>query len=323
MTTTEETKKKPLWLQIEENFLGLDSEDLSGGNLETSIQRIAGELDNAGHNVSHHGGNLLQLRWAMDDMRQVGKPLMKDLNDAIAVLTLEDVDDPYAATEKLIREVGETWPKLKKSERREEVIRFVEKKKLDLLIAKAKGLADDQGIRMLIAEKVDPTVITKAMGINDEKLEQVKDAIKKERAEKARVESLLEAVAGKSDKEKVIHLIKNNVSEKLMVAIAKVNQSAIDAAKQAMEEELKEKQRLEEEAAARRKAEAEGPALENIPPDEMLEYIESIREIMEFSDVEKEIRVMCEQSSIPKALVDIAVSEPDKLDALEKEAEGK
>jgi hypothetical protein len=38
--------------------------------------------------------------------------------------------------------------------------------------------------------------------------------------------------------------------------------------------------------------------------------------------VEKEIRVMCEQSSIPKALVDIAVSDPDKLDELEKAAEG-
>ena len=37
---------------------------------------------------------------------------------------------------------------------------------------------------------------------------------------------------------------------------------------------------------------------------------------------EKEIRVMCEQSAIPKALVDIAVSDPDKLDELEKQAEG-
>jgi len=84
----------------------------------------------------------------------------------------------------------------------------------------------------------------------------------------------------------------------------------------------KEKQRLEEEAAARKKAEAAGPALEDIPPDEMLEYIASIRDIFEFSDQEKEIRVMCEQSSIPKALVDIAVSEPGRLDELEKAAQG-
>jgi predicted component of type VI protein secretion system len=89
-----------------------------------------------------------------------------------------------------------------------------------------------------------------------------------------------------------------------------------------MEAELKEKQRLAEEEAARKKEAAAGPALEDISPDEMLDHIEAIREIMEFSDQEKEIRVMCEQSSIPKALVDIAVSEPDRLDELEKEAEG-
>ena len=104
--------------------------------------------------------------------------------------------------------------------------------------------------------------------------------------------------------------------------MAKVDQSAIDGIKQAMEEELKEKQRLEEEAAAKKKEAAAGPALEDISPDEMLDHIEAIREIMEFSDQEKEIRVMCEQSSIPKCLVDIAVSEPDRLDVLEKEAEG-
>jgi hypothetical protein len=102
----------------------------------------------------------------------------------------------------------------------------------------------------------------------------------------------------------------------------KVDQGVIDAVKQTMEDELKEKQRLAEEEAARKKEEAAGPALEDIPPNEMLDYIESIRDIMEFSDKEKEIRVMCEQSSIPKSLVDIAVSEPDKLDELEKKAEG-
>ena len=74
--------------------------------------------------------------------------------------------------------------------------------------------------------------------------------------------------------------------------------------------------------AAVKKAAAAGPSLEEMSPQEMLEHIEAIREIMEFSDQEKEIRVMCEQSSIPKCLVDIAVSEPDRLDVLEKEAEG-
>jgi hypothetical protein len=53
----------------------------------------------------------------------------------------------------------------------------------------------------------------------------------------------------------------------------------------------------------------------------MLEYIESIREILEFSDQEDEIRTMCGQSDIPQSLVDLVVSEPDKLDELEAKAE--
>jgi hypothetical protein len=247
---------------------------------------------------------------------------MKDFNTAIAALTLEEVADPYFVTDKLINDIGETWPELKKSERRADVIRIIEKTKLDLLIAKAKGLPDDEGIRLLIEEQVDSEVITSALDITGEKLEQVNSEIEKERAERERVAKLLEAVEGKADEEKVKHLLANDVSEKLIIEMAKVGQDAINGAKQAMEAELKEKQRLEEEAAARKKQEAEGPQLEEIPPDEMLEHIEAIREIMEFSDQEKEIRVMCEQSSIPKSLVDIAVSEPERLDELEKEAEG-
>jgi len=322
MATSDETKKKPLWLSIEENILKLDSQDLSRENLEASIQRIAGELDNAGYNVSRHGGNMLQLRWAMNETRKVGRPLMKDFNTAIAALTLEDVADPYFATNKLIRDIGTTWPEFKRSERRPDVIRIVEKAKLDLLITKAKGLTDDEGIRLLIGEQVAPEMITNALDITGEKLEQVNTEMKKERAERARVATLLEAVEGKSNEEKVKHLFANNVSEKLIIEMAKVDQDAINGVKQAMEAELKEKKRLEEEAAARKKEDAAGPPLEEIPPDEMLEHIEAIREIMEFSDKEKEIRVMCEQSSIPKCLVDIAVAEPDRLDALEKEAQG-
>jgi hypothetical protein len=322
MTTSDETKKKPLWLSIEENILEFGSQGLSGQDLEASIQRIAGELDNAGYNVSHHGGNMLQLRFAMNETRRVGRPLMKDFNAAIAALTLEDVADPYLVADKLVRDLGKTWPRFRDSERRPEVIRIVEKTKLDLLIAKAKGLPDDEGIRMLIEEKVAPEVITSAMNITAEKLKQVNTEMEKERAERARVAKLLEAVEGKSQDEKVKHLLTNNVSEKLIIEMAKVDQGAIDGVKQAMDAELKEKQRLAEEEAARKKAEAAGPSLEDIPPEEILEHIEAIREIMEFSDVEKEIRVMCEQSSIPKALVDIAVSEPDKLDQLEKEAQG-
>ncbi len=322
MTTNNAAEKKPLWLSIEENILGLGSQDLSGKNYEESIQRIAGDLDSAGFNVSHHGGNLLQLRWAMNEMRKVGRPLMGDLNAAMEALTLEDVADPYLATTQIIQDIGKTWPELKKSERRSDVIGMVEKTKLDLFIAKAKELPGDEGIRLLIEDKVAPEVIISAMEINDEKLKQVNTQMEEERAERARVATLLGKVEGKPDEEKVKHLIENNVSEELIIEMAKVDQGAIDVVKQAMEEELKEKQRLAEEEAARKKDAAAGPALENIPAEEMLDYIESIREIMEFSDQEKEIRVMCEQSSIPKSLVDIAVSEPEKLDELEKTAEG-
>jgi hypothetical protein len=322
MTASDSAEKKPLWLSIEENILALDSRGLAGENLEASIQRIAGELDNAGYNVSHYGGNMLQLRWAVNEAHKVGRPLMQDFNTAIAALTLADVANPYSAADKLINDIGKTWPEFQKSGRRPDVIGIVEKTRLDLLIARAKGLSGDEGIRLLIAEKVAPEVITGALDITEEKLKQVNAEMEKERAEKARVEALLEGLAGKSDEEKVKHLFTNNVSEKLIIEMANVGQDTINAAKQAMEAELKEKQRLEAEEAARKKEAAAGPALDDIPPDKMLEYIESIREIMEFSDQEKEIRVMCEQSSIPKSLVDIAVSEPAKLDELEKKVSG-
>ena len=322
MTTSDAFKKKPLWLLIEENILALDSTDLAGEKLEPSIQRIAGELDNSGYNVSRHGGNLLKLRWAVEKAVKAGHPLMKDFNTAVAALTLEDVADPYKATSELLDDVAKTWPELRSPERRADVIKIVEQTKLDLLIAKAKSLPGDESIRLLIKEKVASKVITSALEISDEKLKQVKAEIKKELAERDRVANLLEAVAGKSDEEKVKHLFEKNVSVELIIEMAKVDQSVIDAAKQAMEEELKEKQRLAEEEAERKKAEAAGPALDDIPPDELIGFIESIREIMEFSEEEKEIRIMCDQSSIPKSLVDIAVSEPDKLDELEKNAQG-
>ena len=319
MTESAAAEKKSLWLSIEEQLLQL--EDLAGGNLETSVQKVAGELDDKGYNVSRHGGNLITLRFALDKARKAGRPLLKDFNAAVEALTLEDVADPYAATSNLLDKLGD-WPELRRPDRRTDVIAILVQKRLDLMIAKAKEMADDKGIRYLIEEKVDFEVISDALEITPEKVDEVNELIKAELAEIARVESLLEKVADKSNEEKVRYFFDNNVTEELMIEVAKVGQGDIDAAKKAMEEELKEKQRLAEEEAARKKAEAEGPALEDIPADQMIDYIDSIREIMEFSEEEKEIRVMCEQSSIPKALVDIAVSEPDKLDELEKKAEG-
>jgi hypothetical protein len=322
MTTDEATKKKPFWLLIEEEFLALDSEDLAGESLEATIQRLAGDLDGKGYNVSKHGGHLVQLRFAVDDMRKVGRPLMKDFNDAIGTLTLEDGAEPYQTADKLILDIGATWPKLKRSECRPVVIKIVQKRILDLLVDKARSLSGDEGIELLINENVAPGVITSRMEITAEKLKEVNTVMEKRRAERKRVMALLETVKDKSDVEKVKHLFENNVAEPLVIELAGVDQSAIDGANKAMEAELKEKQRLAEEEAARKKAEAEGPSLDAMSPEEMLGHIEAIREIMEFSDVEKEIRTMCEQSALPKALVDIAVSDPAKLDALEKEAGG-
>ncbi|MFW5957816.1 MAG: hypothetical protein ACOCQ0_01550 [Desulfosalsimonas sp.] len=322
MTTSKTTVKKPLWLLIEEKILETNPQDLSGEDLEASIQRIAGELDETGYNVSGHGGNMLKLRSAVNRAREVGRPLLKDFNDAISALTLEDLADPYAATTDLLDQLEKAWPELKRSERRPDVIEIIENTKLDLLVAKAKNLPADEGIRLLIEEGVDFPVIARFLEIGDEKIKQVNEQIKAERAERDRVASLLEQVADRTDEEKVRYLFDNNVSEELTMEMAEVDKGVIDTAKKAMEEELKEKQRRAEEEAARKKAEAEGPALEDIPSEEMLEHIEAIREILEFSDQEKEIRVMCDQSGIPKSLADIAVSDPDKLDELEKKAEG-
>ena len=319
---TEETDKKPLWIGIEEKLQELNAGELSGQAKEAAIQKIAGELDNEGFNISKSGGKMMQLRWAMDDMLTVGRPLMKDLNDAIAALSLEDVPDPYSTTSKLIDNLGETWEELKKVDCRLDIIRIVEETRLDLLVKKAKELPENESIRYLIGEQLEREVIVNKLGITEEKLAEVEAEIAKEKAERKRVTNLLEKVDDKSDEEKVKHLITNNVAEELIIEMADVDQTAINNAKKAMEEELKEQQRLAEEAAAKKKAEAAGPSLEDITPDDMIDHIDSIREIMEFSEVEKEIRTMCEQSAIPQCLVDIAVSDPDKLDELEKTAEG-
>jgi polyribonucleotide nucleotidyltransferase len=226
------------------------------------------------------------------------------------------------ANAKLVGGVGESWPKIKGSGRRGDVLRIVEKTRLDLLIAKAKGLTGDAGVRLLIEEKIPSEVILEGLDITAEKLAQVNADIEKERAEKKRVKGLLEDVGNKTLEERVKHLLDKDVSDALIIELAEVDEGALADIKKSIEEELKEKQRLAEEEAARKKAEAAGPALEDIEPEKMLEYIESIREILEFSDQEKDIRIMCEQSSIPVSLVDVAVSDPDRLDELEKEAEG-
>jgi hypothetical protein len=112
------------------------------------------------------------------------------------------------------------------------------------------------------------------------------------------------------------------VADASIVEIAGYDQADIDRVKKAMEEEIREKERLAAEAAAAKKAAAEGPKLEDIPSEDLLRYIKEIREIMEFSDKPDEIRTMCEQSSIPKSLVEAVADNPDKLDELEAAAQG-
>jgi len=322
MTANDTAQNRPLWLSIEDRILGIDAGGLSAGNLEKSIQNTAVDLDGAGFNVSTNAGHMLQLRSAFNDRVEVGRPLMEDFNGALGALALDDVIDPYKATVTLINKVGEAWPRLKESGRRPDVRRIVDSTRLDLLIVRARELGGEQGIRFLIEENVDSGVIIEALGIADDEFGRVNAAVEAERAERVRVTGLIHEAQDKPDEEKVKHLISGNVTDELILELGGFDEGLIGSVRQSMEEEMKEKQRLADEEAARKKAEAEGPSLEDIPSDELLELIESVREILEFSDKENEIRSMCEQSSIPKALVEIAVSDPDKLDELEEKAGG-
>ena len=322
MTAQDTTEKRPLWLLMEEKILELGPQAMGGDNLEQSIRKMAADLDKTGYNVSLNGGNLLRLRWAVKEMLKVGKPFLTDFNDALSGLVLDDEVDPHRATTKLIAQVGETWPSMQASDRKGDILQIIEKKKLDLLVDKAKGLSGDEGIRLLIVEGIPSEVVTAVLEISDEKFGQVNAAVEAELAERERVKKLVESKEGESPEDMVKHLINENVADQLILELAGVEASVLETVNKAMEEELAEKKRLEEEEASRKAAEAAGPPLEEIPSDEMLDYIESIREIMEFSDQEKEIRAMCEQSSIPNCIVDVAVTEPDRLDELEEKAEG-
>ena len=174
----------------------------------------------------------------------------------------------------------------------------------------------------MIENEVAEATIMQRLEIDEAKLEAVKEAIAAELAEIARVEGLLKDVDGQADDTRAKHLITKDVADDAIIAIAGISQDVIDEAKKSMEEEIREKERLAAEAEEAKKAAAAGPSLEDIPTDEMLEHIEAIREIMEFSDDAGEIRTMCEQSSLPSALVDIAIESPDKLDELEAATEG-
>jgi hypothetical protein len=253
---------------------------------------------------------------------RVGRPFMQDLNQVVSALGLDDIKDTYATAMKIIRDLGSDWPSFLASKHRADVDEIVGNKKIELMTAGAKELPGESGIRYLISESFEAQAIMEALGISEEEYKSVKSKAGAELAEKARVQELFGAVEDASEEDKIKHLLSNSAADELITEIGGIEQSAIDVVKKAMEEELAEKKKKEEELAAKKAAEAAGPALGDIDSDEMLEYIEGIREILEFSDVEKDIRTMCEQSAIPNELVDIAISDPDKLDELEKEAGG-
>lgn len=314
--------KEPLWILIEKQIQGYSDEDFSEANRLETARKIAEELDQTGYNVSKSGGNWLRLRSALDARDRVGRPFIQDFDQAVSELGLDDIKDTYATAMKIIRDLGKDWTAFLASEHRADVDEIVANKKTDLMVTKAKDLVGEQGIRYLISESFEPQVIMEVLGISEEEYKSVKSKVDAELAERTRVQGLFAILENASEEDRIKRLLKENVAEELIIEIGGIEQSAIDAVKKTMEEELAEQKRREEELAAKRAAEAAGPVLEDIAPDDMLEYIEGIREILEFSDVEKDIRVMCEQSTIPKALVDIAISDPDKLDELEKEAEG-
>ena len=320
MTTNEIADKQPLWLLIEEQILALSSDDFKTGKLEQTIANMATALDDTGYNVSKNGGYLLQLRRALNERIKVGKPLMEDFNAAVSALKLEDVTNPRSATAILTDGLKGTWPALSDYDCKVDILKIVENTRLDLYIARAKELGGEEGIRYLIGDGLASEVIINRMGVSEEEFKRVNAAVAAELAEIARVKSLFEEAEGKSVEEKVKKLINENVTDESMIEVCGLDQASIDGVKKAMEEELKEKQRLAEEEAARKKAEAEGPTLESIPNDKIIEYIESIREIMDFTDKPEEIRTMGEQSSIPKVILDVAVAGPDELDKLEKKA---
>ncbi len=313
---------EPLWVLIEKQISEYGDDDFSESNSLGTAKEIAAALDEKGYNVSKSGGNWLRLKTALKARNRVGRPFLQDLDKSISALTLDNITEPYFNAMKIAGDLGSDWPLITASENRPDFEKMVVDKKISLTIEKAKELGGEDGIRYLIAKEFDPAQIVELMGISEDEYKAVKEKVDAEIAEKARVTDLLHKVEGKTDDEKIKYLLNNSAADELITEIAGFDQAAIDNVKKAMEEELAEKKRLEEEAAAKKAAEAAGPSLDQIEPDQMLEYIEGIREILYFSDQEKDIRIMCEQSKIPKVLVDIAVSDPDKLDELEEQAGG-
>jgi hypothetical protein len=322
MTTNETTSKQPLWLLIEEKILGLSAGDLDAGKLEQTIAQLANALDDTGHNVSKNGGNLIELRRALAARIKAGNALMEDFNAAISALKLEDVTSASKATAVLTDGLKGKWPVLAEYDNRMDVLKIVKDTRLDLYVTEAKSQGGEAGIRYLIADAVAPEIIIDRLGISEDEFKKVDAAVKAELAEIERVKGLFAEVEGKSIEDKVKRMFKEKVADELMIEIGGLSQAEIDGVKKALEAEAAEKARLAAEAEAKKKAELEGPPLDQIADDQIVEYIDAIRDIMDFSDKPEEIRTMAEQSKIPKAIIDVAVAGADELDKLQAKAEG-
>lgn len=304
----------PLWLAMEKEIAGLQDGDV--GDSEKAVHTVAERLDESGYTVSTHAANMMALREAIAARIEVGHPLVTDFEQAIGALTLDDVHDTLKASVNVANDLGDTWPSMREYSRRADIQAVVEHTKLDLLVAEAKTRPGDKGIRFLLSEDVPHETVIDRLEVTQQQIDTVIAAIKAEQAAIAKVQELLAEVEGKPDVEQVRHLIDHDLPEETIIEVGGFSQASIDQVREMIAEEEREAARKAAEEAERKKAEAEGPPLEEIPKDELEEYVESIQEIMEFSDDPDEIRTMCEQSNIPKALVDIAVTDPDKLESL-------
>jgi hypothetical protein len=228
MTVSKDNSREPLWIAMEKKILEHASADSSGSSMESSIQKIASELDSSGYCVSSHGGNMLQLRWAMEEKNRNRKPLMQDLNEAIKKLTFEDVENARAAAAKVINALGAAWPKIQDSDRAPTILGMVEKVRLGFLVQRAKDLSESQSIRYLIDYKLASDVIVRELGILQERYDQEVADIKEEQAKKTHAASLLSAVADKTEEERIRHLINNDITDELIVEIAGVEQASVD-----------------------------------------------------------------------------------------------
>jgi hypothetical protein len=154
--------RRPLWLEIEDKILEHTEQGLNEAEQESVIQKIAAELELKG------GDNWLHLRWAVEERLEKRSILMKEFNESLSALKLEDVTDTYSAMMKLTYKLGEKWPRLKESKYRPDVQALIEEIKLDLQIAKSKELGGQKGVRFMIEQAVDKEIVLESLGISED-----------------------------------------------------------------------------------------------------------------------------------------------------------